>query len=207
MVDTIVLHHSETPSGTTPREINRFHLNRGTPDDPWYMVAYSYQVNTPYAGNTRPSPRVTEGRPLDIVGAHAGSNAFVPMDAEQKRMWDEGQIVCGKEGGDFTVDRGLLDSRGRIKANVTTVGIVVIGNYAPFSRYNPNGYSARNPRLPTQNTLDMLARLSCQLQKKYPRMKNIKWHSLYHPTTCPGKIKDYVGQIRTMARGYGCEFN
>lgn len=207
MVDTIVFHHSETPTTTTPVEINEMHLNRGTPTDPWLMVAYSYQVNTPYAGNMNPIPKITEGRPLGIVGAHAGSAAFVPMNVEQKKMWDDGQIACGVEGGNFSIDPKQLNQRGHIKANVTTIGVVVIGNYAPFSRANPNGFRRTAPRNPTKATLDMLARLSCQLQKKYPRMKNLRWHNFYHTTTCPGTIKDNVPAIRTLAKGYGCDFN
>lgn len=206
MVDTIVIHHSETPSTDTPERINELHLNRGTAADPWYMIAYSYVVNSPYAGSTGPRARVTEGRPLDLVGAHAGSNIFVPMDADQEKMWKSGKITCGKEGGDFKVDPSMV-KEGKIKANVTTIGLVVIGNYSPFSKENPNGYSRKNPRYPTLSTQDMIARTSCQLQKKYPRMKSIKWHNYYHPTSCPGTIKDYIGRIKTLARKYGCEFN
>jgi hypothetical protein len=206
IVDTIVLHHSETPSTDSPERINEFHLARGTKEDPWYMIAYSYVINTPYAGASTPRARVTEGRPLDIVGAHAGSNVFVPMDAEQKKMFDDGKVTCGKEDGDFKPDPTLIQN-GKIKANVTTIGLVVFGNYSPFSKSYPNGYSKKNPRYPTKQTQDMIARMSCQLQKKYPRMKNIKWHNFYHSTSCPGTIKDYIGQIKALARKYGCEFN
>ena len=206
IVDTLVLHHSETTSTTTAQQINQFHLARGTSADPWYMIAYSYVLNTPYPGATIPAPKVTEGRPLEIVGAHAGTNVFVAMDEEQKKMWDEKKVLCGKENEEPKFDQTLVKD-GKIKANVTTIGIVINGNYAPFSRSNPGGYSKRNPRYPTKDTQDMLARLSCQLQKKYPRMKNIKWHSFYHSTSCPGSIKSYIGQIKTLAKGYGCEFN
>lgn len=207
MIDTIVFHHTETPSTTSPQSINELHLNRGTPDDPWLMVAYSFQVSTPYKGASIPLAKVYEGRPLDIVGAHAGSQAFVPMDSEQKRMWEEGQITCGVEGGTFTVDPKQLNNKGHIKANVTTIGVDVIGNYAPFSRYNPGGYRRGAVRNPSGETLDMLARLSCQLQKKYPRVKYLRWHNFYHTTTCPGTIKNYITAIRNLAKGYGCAFN
>lgn len=206
VVDTIVLHHSETPSTDTALRINDFHLNRGTPQDPWYMIAYSYTINSPYAGGSIPVKKVTEGRPLDLVGAHAGTNVFVPMDSVQKKLWDDGKIVCGKENEEFKVDPSLVVD-GKIKANVTTIGLVIIGNYAPFSRQNPNGYSARKPRYPTKETQDLIARTSCQLQKKYPNMKMIKWHNYYHPTSCPGTIKNYLSQIRELTRKYGCEFN
>jgi hypothetical protein len=206
MLDTIVFHHSETPPTQTPLQINQLHLNRGTPQDPWYMVAYSFQVHAPYVGTNAPVPNVFEGRPLDLVGAHAGSKVFVPMDIDQKRLWDEGQILCGKEGEEFKLDPKQLNDIGNIKANVTTLGIVVIGNYAPFGRDNPNGYRPSKVRNPTSQLQDNLARISCQLQKKNPRIKYLRWHNYYHSTTCPGNIKNFVPQIRALAKGYGCEF-
>lgn len=202
MVDTLVLHHSETSSTATAQYINELHLNRGTPSDPWYMIAYSYVINSPYAGGKIPAPKVTEGRPLDLVGAHAGSNVFVPMDEEQEKLFEEGKITCGKEGGEFKVDPSLIKN-GKIKANVTTVGIVVNGSYTPFSSSNPRGTG----RIPTSDTLDMIARLSCQLQKQYPRMKYMKVHRDYHSTTCPGTIQGKVSEIIKLAKGYGCDFN
>jgi hypothetical protein len=206
MIDTIVIHHSETTPQTTALQINDIHLNRGTAENPWYMIAYSYVINSPYIGAKTPEPLLTEGRPLTLVGAHAGSKVFVPMDEEQKRMWDEGRIVCGKENGEFVVDPAQLQGD-KIKANVTTIGVVVNGNYSPFSRSNLGGYSKKDPRYPSKGTQDMIARLSCQLQKKYPRMKYLRWHNFYHSTSCPGTIKNYVGQIRAKAKEYGCEFN
>lgn len=207
ILDTIVLHHSEGPSTGTPESINNDHLQRGTPDDPWYMIAYSYVVNSPYPGATTPRARVTEGRPLDIVGAHAGSDVYVPLDDEQKKMFEEGKIVCGKENGTFEPDPSLYKD-GKTKANVTTLGLVVIGNYAQAGKGNLQfGYPRGKPRVPTKTTLDLIARTSCQLQKKYPKIKTIKWHSYYHPTTCPGDLKNYIGQIKAMARTLGCEFN
>ncbi len=206
MIDTIVFHHSETSSTTTAEWINDFHLSRGSAENPWYMIAYSYSVNSPYEGMKLPSLRVVEGRPLELVGAHAGTDAFAPMDEEQKELWDQGKIKCGKENQDFQVNPRLV-KEGSIKANVTTVGVVIIGNYAPFSTTNPSGYSPDAPRYATEQTQDVLARLSCQLQKKYKKIKYLKWHNFYHPTTCPGTIKEYVHGIIMMARKYGCEFN
>jgi hypothetical protein len=206
MVDTIVVHHSETSSTATAQYINELHLARGTAADPWYMIAYTYVINSPYSGGKIPTPLLTEGRPLEIVGAHAGTNVFIPMDAEQTQMWNDKKILCGKENEIPKYDPTIVKD-GKIKANVTTIGIVVNGNYSPVSRTNPGGYSKKAPRYPTNKTQDMIARISCQLQKKYPRMKYIKWHNYYHDTSCPGTIKSYIGQIKTMAKGYGCDFN
>ena len=205
MVDTIVLHHSETTNTTTPEQINNLHLARGTPQDPWYMIAYSYNINSPYTGSFIPKTKVTEGRPMELVGAHAGSDAYIPMNEEQKKMWDDGLITCGKENQEFKIDPNLIRD-GKIKANVTTIGVVVIGNYAPFSKTNPNGYSPDKPRYPSRSTQDLVARLSCQLQKKYPKINNIKWHNYYHATSCPGTIKEYINKIITLTRKYGCDF-
>jgi hypothetical protein len=206
MVDTLVLHHSETSPETTPERINDYHLARGTPEDPWYMIAYSYVINSPYKGSNLPLPIITEGRPLGLVGAHAGTHAFVEMDEIQSKLWKEKKVLCGKENEEPQFD-GKLEQAGKLKANITTIGVVITGNYAPYSTDNPSGYSRRSPRYPTRQTQDMVARLACQLQKKYPRMKYIKWHNFYHSTTCPGTIKSYIGQIKVMAKEYGCEFN
>lgn len=205
MVDTIVIHHSETSSTTTAQSINNYHLARGTAADPWYMIAYTYVINTPYKGGMVPTPLVTEGRPIEIVGAHAGTNIFIPMDEDQTKIWSEKKVLCGKENETPQFDATMVKD-GKIKANVTTIGVVINGNYSPFSRTNPGGYSKKAPRYPTASTQDMIARLSCQLQKKYPKMKNMKWHNYYHATSCPGTIKSYIGQIKTLAKGYGCDF-
>jgi hypothetical protein len=206
MVDTLVIHHSETTEKATALDINEYHLERGTAADPWYMIGYSWVVNAPYPGNTTPVPKVTEGRPLELVGSHAGSNIFLPMDSVQKQLWEEKKILCGREG-EHVFDPSLVQN-GKIKANVTTAGIVINGNYSPYnSRLNPNGYRTRSPRIPTPATRQLIAELSCQLQKQYPRMKNIKWHSFYHSTSCPGTIKSYIEEIKKLARGLGCEFN
>lgn len=210
MIDTIVLHHTEGQSTVTAEDINQMHINRvsqtGQVKDPWYMIGYTYVINSPYPKEKVPTPRVTEGRPIEIVGSHAGTGIFMPMDAVQKDLWKKGKIVCGKTGGEFNINPKLV-SDGKMSANVTTIGLVVVGNYAPYDReYNPDGYPRNKPRKPTQQTLEMIAKMSCQLQKKYPRMKNIKWHNYYHATSCPGSIKDHVGAIKLLAKGYGCTF-
>lgn len=211
IVDTIVLHHSESPSTTTPEAINQMHLERSSGNDPWYMIAYSYVINSPYPGAQAPRARVTEGRPMDIVGAHAGSNAFVPLDPEQKKMIDDGLVTCGKDTGEFKFDPTLMKD-GKIKANVTTIGMVVIGNYSPFSSTNPNGYRPSKPRYLSAQTIDMVARMACQLQKKHPRIKNLRIHRNYHNTSCPGNIgtkgRDgkVISQIYAQTRKYGCTF-
>jgi N-acetylmuramoyl-L-alanine amidase len=210
MVDTIVIHHSETPSTSTPQDINNYHLNRGTPSDPWYMIAYSFVINSPYEGATLPLSRVTEGRPFEIVGAHAGSNIFIPMDATQSKLWAQKKILCGKENQKPKYDSTLVKNK-KIKANVTTIGIVVNGNYSPYllpgNVINPNGYMQGEARGPSASTIDMAARLSCQLQKKYPRITTLAYHNQYHSTSCPGDIAAHMEQLKSKAKEYGCEFS
>lgn len=205
MVDTLVFHHSMTPTNFSPRQINDLHLSRGSEEDPWYMIGYSFILNTPYLSEREFPQQLYEGRPLEIVGAHAGSQAFVEMTPLQRNLWEQGEVTCGSENTDFTVQDHLIRN-GRIKANVTTLGVVVVGNYSPFSRTNPGGYSPKSPRFLTDKGKDALARLSCQLQKKFPQVKYLKWHGVYQNTLCPGNIKNVVSEIKDLARKYGCLF-
>lgn len=203
VIDTIVFHHSETRSTDTPLRINAYHLDRGSASDPWWMVAYTYLINTPYVGGSIPTSAVSYGRPISFVGAHAGSNVFVPMDETQKKIWDSGEIKCGRDE-DFAFDPSLVKN-GKIKANVTTIGVVAIGNYAPGGPSNPNGSGSKG-RSATPKLIDMLARLSCQVQKEYPRIKRFAYHDQYHATSCPGTIKNNMKAIKAKAKEYGCEF-
>jgi len=200
MIDTIVIHHSETSPTTSPEQINDMHLNQQ-----WYMAGYTFMVNSAYPNSSKPRLRATEGRPIEYVGAHAGTGVFVKMNELQKKLWNEGKIICGTEEDKLVKDETLMQGD-KIKANVTTIGLVVIGNYAPMSVRNPNGYGKLENRAPTLETLDGVARLACQIQKKYPLIKNIKWHSFYHSTDCPGDLKKYVPKIRDLTKKYGCEF-
>ncbi len=210
MVDTIVIHHSETPSTSTAQDINAYHLNRGSAADPWYMIAYSFVINSPYESATLPIPIVTEGRPIEIVGAHAGSNVFVAMDATQTKLWAQKKILCGKENQKPKYDATLVKNK-KIKANVTTIGVVINGNYAPYllpnGSINPSGYDASvETRNPTPETIDMVARVSCQLQKQYPRIKTMAYHDQFHRTSCPGNFVTYMDTIKQKAKEYGCDF-
>jgi len=205
MLDTIVIHHTESPSTQKPQSVNDYHVNRQSKGEPWYMVAYSYLVSSPYQGENNVRPHVTEGRPIEIVGAHAGSDAYVEMSADQRKIWAEGKIICGKEGGTFNIDPNIVHGS-KIKANVTTLGIVVIGNYSPMSFDNPLGHAGNKKRIPSKQTLELVAKMSCQLQKKYPGIQQLKWHSLYNRTTCPGLLSEYVEEIKKIAGGLGCTF-
>lgn len=212
LIDTLVFHHSESPPTETIQQINAFHLTRGTADDPWYMIAYHYAITAPYPGQKNPKAKVEKGRPDDLIGAHAGSDAYITPSAETKTLMEKNIPQCGKDGGVFKPFGSeapfdpLFRTDGKTKANNTTIAVVVIGNYSPFSRTNPNGYPRGKIRYPTEDTLLMSAKLACQLQKQYPRMKTIKWHNFYKSTSCPGTVKQKIGRIVELAKGLGCEF-
>lgn len=216
MIDTIVLHHSESRNTDTPEDINRYHLSNGSAADPWYMIAYSFVIMAPYKGESTPLLKAFYGRPLNIVGAHAGSGVFVAMDSVQKSLWNQKKILCGRENEIPKFDKTLVKS-GKIKANVTTIGLVVNGNYAPFSgpklkngkpnKYqNPNGFLPA--KKPTLELIDSMARLACQMQKEYPRIKTLSYHDQYHPTSCPGTLQEieHLKAIQEKAKEYGCAF-
>jgi hypothetical protein len=208
VVDTIVLHHSETGPLATVQNINKIHLNRGTAADPWLMIAYHYSVNSPYPGSSSPKTKVSQGRPFDLSGSHAGTNVYKPAPKETiDLMKKNGAMKCGLKEGPLSEADDKFNSVGEVKANYNTVAIVVIGNYARKSSSNPGGFSATNPRYPTKDTISTIAKLSCQIQREHPRVTNIKWHSYYKPTTCPGLIKDRIAQIKLEAEKYGCKFN
>ncbi|HXH32177.1 MAG TPA: peptidoglycan recognition family protein [Bacteriovoracaceae bacterium] len=205
MVDSIVLHHSASSDLSTSEELNDHHIEKNN----WHMLGYSYVIHSPYQGGPG-STTVSAGRPLEMVGAHAGSTAFVKMNPGQSKLWESGRLVCGIEGSQFKVTPSELMNNQNIKANATTIGVVVVGNYSPFSRTNSTGYSPKYPRRPTGQTIDAIARLSCQLQKKYPLIQNIKWHNFYkdakNGTACPGNIKNFIGDIKLKAKDFGCVF-
>jgi hypothetical protein len=207
VVDTIVFHHTETTSLRTVQDINNMHLDRGTANDPWLMIGYHYTINAPYPGNTNPAPSVNQGRPFDLAGSHAGSDVFKPASAETKRLMARaGAMRCGPANGPLAEADDKFNAAGNVKANYNTVAIAVIGNYARRSSSNPNGYTG-SPRYPSAQTIDMAARLACQLQRENPRLTEIKWHNYYKATSCPGLIKNRIAQIKQAAARYGCTFN
>jgi len=207
VVDTIVFHHTQTSSTTTVQGINNMHLDRGSADDPWLMIGYHYTINSPYAGGTIPAPVVNQGRPFDLAGSHAGTNAFRAANAETRRlMSQEGAMRCGPANGPLAEAEDKFRN-GLVKANYNTVAIALIGNYAKRTSENPGGYPYNRPRYPSQSTIEMAGKLACELQRKHPRLQTIKWHSYYNATDCPGLVKDRIPQIKAVAARFGCTFN
>jgi hypothetical protein len=207
VMDTIIFHHSETPTTTTVSEINDYHLNRGSSSDPWYMIGYHFAITAPYSTG-RLKKAVYAGRPIDIAGAHVGGEVYsINGSEETKQLLQASPLLCGKENEEPKIASDTFNAKGEYKINHTSVAIVVIGNYAVKSRHNPGGYSSSRPRRPSSSVLDMSARLACELQKQYPRLKTLKWHNFYKATSCPGLIKNEISKIATLARKYGCTFD
>ncbi len=71
---------------------------------------------------------------------------------------------------------------GYVSANITSVGVLVTGNYAPDilnGRPNPSGYPRNKaPRYPGQQTLKATASLICKLRSgDYKNLKKITDHN------------------------------
>lgn len=205
--DTIVFHHTQTTSTTTPQQINQLHLNRGTPEDPWLMIGYHFVINSSYGRGPLVTTRVTQGRELSMAGSHAGSTAYTKVSAQtQTALEQDDSVLCGPQDGPLEIPKDKFDAEGLAKANYHTIAVAVIGNYVERSRDNPGGYPMGAPRYPTEDTLDASARLACQLQKQYPRLKKLSYHSFYRATSCPGLIEKRLRDIIARAKGYGCQF-
>lgn len=208
VVDTIVFHHTQTPSTSTVQNINDMHLDRGSAADPWLMIGYHYTINSPYAGGTIPAPVVNQGRPFDLAGSHAGTNSYRSADEETKDLMAlDGAIRCGTVSGPLTEATDKFNPSGLVKANYNTVAIALIGNYAKRSSENPGGWRAPNRRFPSTATIEMAGKLACELQRKHPRLKTIRVHRYYNSTDCPGLVEDRIPQIKAVAARFGCTFN
>lgn len=214
VVDTIVVHHTATSERTTPEEINEMHLNRNTGGEPWYMIGYNFLVSQD--SYTSSNISYTQGRPVEAAGAHAGGS-IVPSK-ETKDLIDKTEISCGSYTNGFeTLPMNTKIINGKINANQTTFGVAVIGNYAP-KKYvkkggvilieNETGYNPKGKiRYPSDAVLRGVAKLSCEIQKKYPRVKKFKPHQFYKQTECPGSVKQRLSKLVQFAKEFSCDFS
>lgn len=206
LVDTVVFHHSGGPSSQTISDINDGHVNRESNGDPWLMIGYHYAINAPYQGS-RGSTSVSQGRPFNIAGAHLGSTSYSSLSTTGRNLLNQNNnIQCGVQGRRFTTPTDRFQN-GKGKSNYTTVGVVIIGNYAQVAPHNPGGYRRGSPRYPSASALDTAGRLACEIQRRHPRVTKISWHSAYKSTDCPGTVKERIQQIKNVARRFGCTFN
>lgn len=212
MVSTIVLHHSATNKDITPYEINSMHLNNGSPDDPWFMFGYNFMVSSHFEGSSKKMPKVFNGRPDYMKGAHAGGYTKKLTD-EEKAFYDTQIIRCGNTDIGFTEMKATeqINAEGGISGNLVSFGVLVPGNFAKPKVRMIDGIpiveSSYKQDQINHAELLKVAKLSCEIQKKYPRVKKIVPHSYFKPSTeCPGDIIDELENIAKMAKNFGCHF-
>lgn len=207
VVDTVVFHHSDTPVSATVYDLNDAHLNRSSAGDPWYMLAYHYVINTSYSGQNNVATQVSQGRPFNITGAHAGHLVYHAASAETVTALRQPNAVVCHVGNAPMRPASDIFRNGQALANYNTVGVVVVGNYARYSADNPQGYPRNQPRYMSSAGVEAAGRLICQLQRQHPRIRNVSWHRAYKPTACPGNIISQIEAIKNVARRLGCSFN
>jgi len=238
IVDTAVIHHTATSNQFDAQDINDTqvvaHENdtdaNGNPD-PWYMIAYNYAIAADYNSN---DISIYQGRPDNLKGAHAGAYINTDqLDPVVQELVKNYQFKCG-----YNTDKDknhIIDKRdyktekkyrkdlanGKISANMTTVGVSVIGNYMPdlipngyggFSS-NPSGYPSNGDiRYPTEESLKKVGQLICKLKKEtHPHLRKITDHNFIKikkqiadgdstsGTCCPGTVYYKMNQIRKYA--------
>lgn len=213
-IKMIAIHHTSTKREATPFDINQMHLNRSTNDDPWYMMGYNFLVSDTFDGATSSSPKIFEGRPAEIQGAHAGGRLFEPSE-EELEIYKERKIICGEVNGESNIQTVAekIAKDGGIKGNFFAYGIAVIGNYvSPGEEVvagvtTPTGLIPDYQQFPSPQIIEKVAKLSCMLQKQNPNIKTIVPHSYFKSTTCPGNLKQAIKLIAQRANSYGCQFN
>lgn len=222
IVDTIIVHHTATEPTATATEINASHLNRSSNGSEWYMIGYNYIINGAYteAGAADQALTVTQGRPENMVGAHAGG-ATPDLSDATKEIMRESKVSCGGDEGERTESNAIdhLDSDGQINANFTTIGIAVVGNFSPrvYRKVggvvvvkNETGYRTgrgRSPRYPSESVLRKLAQVMCDIQRRNPRITTFKPHRYFTNTECPGNVYAKFEDIKNYAKELGCDFS
>lgn len=205
----ITIHHTATPTSWTPQDINRFHLNRSTAGDPWYMIGYHYLINSQ-------SKTISQARPLEYSGAHAGGYDAPLNSIEYDRIKDL-KVTCAHTKKQHQKQRPHplsddFNSNGQAKGNVTTVGVALIGNFETKYKSTVSGVTLiKNPAKVTKRAspeaIIKVAKLACKLQRENPTIKVIRPHSYYHSTNCPGSVIADLKKVSSLASEYGCSFD
>ena len=217
IVSMIVIHHTGTEDTTTPFMINQWHLENGSDQDPWYMIGYNYVISELFEGATPQKPKVFQGRPPEFKGAHAGGYTK-PLTAKERKQIEEKKIYCGNPNSKLenTDIKTQFNEDGGISGNLVSYGIAVIGNYSHTEymwngiAYIPKNINTTTPDrapVPTEQIIDSVARLSCQLQRNNPNVKTLVPHFYFKKTSCPGNLANFIRQIKNKALEYGCKFS
>lgn len=200
VINKIIIHHTASFPTASPEVINQWHIQSGTR----HMVSYHYLIQGGYASNQNSEAtlpiKIYQGRPLNMVGAHAGSKSYVDPTSEQKKTLKNNPLMCYLNKK--KVQDNSMFKNNKVKTNVTSIGIAIIGNYAPFSQRNPSG----GDNMVDDDLLTEVAKLSCYLQKKYPAINQIQGHQNVAKTQCPGSLENKIDQIKRYANKYGCDF-
>lgn len=237
MVDTVVLHHTTTGYEETADDINDSQIVQhendvsasGSPD-PWYMVAYNYLVTSQgYEAKDESKVSVIQGRPDIIRGAHAGGNIYVKnVSSQAKKELLKFDFQCGYNSNgsnEHVIDKRLSNTenyfknqikQGIINANFTTVGVALVGNYAPYKlssrNYNIGGY-VDEVRYPSSAVISKTAKLICELKKgAYKNLTKITDHNYIKiqkdisdgkstsGTCCPGTLYKRMNDVLSAVK-------
>lgn len=244
IVDTAIIHHTATSNQFDPQDINDTQVvahendvNSNGDPDPWYMIAYNYAITSDY---NQSDSKVYQGRPDNMKGAHAGGYVNLDqLDPTVQNLVKDYNFICGyntDQDKNHTIDKRDYNTEkkykkelkeGYISANMTSVGVAVIGNYMPDLIRTHNGYSP-NPsgypsngaiRYPTDDALKKVGQLICKLKKeKYPNLRKITDHNFIKikkaladgtatsGTCCPGTVYYRMQRIKNFAME-ACNFN
>ncbi len=249
IVDTVVIHHSETHNSASPQLIHNIQIvaNEDSEDKngratPWYMIAYNYVVSADYEGEESELPKVYRGRPKNMKGAHAGGYVEIDkMNKDARKALFNSTPTCGyntDKDSSHTIDREDKSSKkiyrsnlnqGIASANLTSIGVLVIGNYAPdiikptpkTKILNPTGYPADGPpRYPSIDALRSSAKLICQLRREeHPNLTKITDHNYikikrdyesgrkFAGTCCPGTVYLKMQKLHELTKEECPEFD
>ncbi len=213
----LVIHHTGTDEAASPEVINDYHVNHNN----WYMLGYNYLISTKYRGASRNSPQVFSGRPPEMQGAHTGSKSLNLSSSDEQELKSKYQF-CGNEQIGLTAQnvyeysQELNESKKQkngISGNFYSLGIAVIGNYEPITYRKvgktlvPSNLLTKEVLTPNDIIIKKTAELSCDLQKKFPQIKTIVPHSFFKVTDCPGRLINFLHDIKKHAKSLGCNFN
>lgn len=216
MASMIVIHHTGESSEIDPIRINNNHIEASTRGEPWYQISYNYILNDNFQGATASSPKVFEGRAPNIKGAHAGGYTE-PLTREERKRLERFPISCGNEEIGFKPVSlaSQLNKRGGVSGNLVSFGVAVSGNFNEVKIPEIGGVAVPETintdqlgvSLPSLESIKKVATLSCQLQKKYPRIKRIVPHSYFKVTDCPAAaLALYFEEIKKETEKQGCKF-